>query len=441
MSQNKLEKSLGFTTALSTVVGIVIGSGVFFKANAVLSATGAPGLGILAWALGGIITIAAGLTAAEIAGAIPKTGGMVTYMKEIYGEKIGFLTGWMLSSVYYPGMIAALGVIFATNVVDLLGLSEGMIVVIAIITILSVCFANTLGGKTGGAIQVVSTACKLIPLALIIVVGFIKGEGSISTSLMPITNPELSTASALGAALLAVLFSYEGWLSAGNLAGEMKNPAKDLPKAITIGVMVVMLVYVVINIAYLWVLPAEQLASSATPASDVAKALFGNVGGSFVIVGIIISVFGTLNALILTGPRALFSLAESGKLPLGEKLSKISNKGVPANAIWVTSAIACVYALTGSWAILTDIPIFVCWVFYIMTFAGVIVLRKKQPNLKRSYKVPFYPFIPMVAIIGGIYVVVSTLFNQTTFALIGLLITAIGLPLYYINKKEVEETV
>lgn len=435
MSQNKLEKSLGFATALSTVVGIVIGSGVFFKANAVLSATGAPGLGILAWVFGGIITIAAGLTAAEVAGAIPKTGGMVTYMKEIYGEKIGFLTGWMLSSVYYPGLIAALGIIFATNVVDLLGLSQGMIVVIAIVTILSVSFANTLGGKTGGAIQVVSTVCKLVPLGLIIVVGLIKGDGSVSTSLMPITNPELNTASALGAALLAVLFSYEGWLSAGNLAGEMKNPGKDLPKAITIGVSVVMLVYVAINVAYLWVLPAEQLAASATPASDVAKALFGNVGGSFVIVGIIISVFGTLNALILTGPRALFTLAESDRLPLSNKIAKVSNKGVPANAIWITSTIACIYALTGSWAILTDIPIFVCWVFYIMTFTGVIVLRKKQPNLERPYKVPLYPFIPMVAIAGGIYVVTSTLFTQTTFALIGLLITAVGFPLYYVKKE------
>lgn len=436
MSNSKeLKKSIGFFAALSTVIGIVIGSGIFFKPNAVFSATGAPGLGILAWILAGIITITAGLTAAELAAAIPKTGGMVAYLKEIYGEKIGFLTGWMVSVLYYPGLIAAVAVIFATEVAAFIGISSS-VAFVAIITILLVAFANTLGSKTGGAIQSVSTVCKLVPLFLIMIIGFIKGDGSVSTSLTPIVDSELNVYTALGAALLGVLFAYEGWLSVGNLAGEMKNPQKDLPKAIIIGISIVMVVYVAINIAYLWVIPADQLASSATPASDVAKILFGAVGGKFVTFGIIISVFGTLNALILTGPRALYTLAEDKKIPMYNLLSKVSSKEVPANAIWATATISSLYALTGSFGILSDVTIFINWVFYIMTFVGVIILRKKAPEMPRPYKVPLYPIIPAIAILGGLYVVISTLFNQTTYALIGLCITFLGLPIYHIMNKK-----
>ncbi len=437
MSNNtELKKSLGFFAALSTVVGIVIGSGVFFKTNAVFSATGgAPGLGIIAWVVAGIITIAAGLTAAELAAAIPKTGGMVVYLKEIYGEKIGFLTGWMLSILYYPGLIAALGVIFATNVVALIGIDKNLVPIIAIASILLVTFANSLGSKTGGAIQSVSTVCKLVPLFLIIIVGFIKGDGSVSTSLYPVTSPEVNSITGLGAALLSVLFAYEGWLSAGNLAGEMKNPKKDLPKAIVLGVFIVMAVYVAINVAYVWVIPASELAVSQTPASDVATVLFGETGGKFVTIGILISVFGTLNALVLTGPRALFVLAENKQIPMHKSLSKISKSGVSANSIWATGIISSLYALTGSFDLLTNVTIFIVWVFYIMTFAGVIILRNKAPQMERPYKVPLYPIIPSIAIIGGLYVVVSTLFTQTNYAIIGLVLTFIGLPIYMIINK------
>lgn len=436
MKENKkLEKNLGFSTALFTVIGLVIGSGIFFKPNAVFSATGAPGLGILTWIIAGIITIAAGLTCAEIAAAIPKTGGMVVYLKEVYGNVIGFLTGWMLSILYYPGLISALGVIFATNVVSFLGLNESMTSFIAISTILFIALVNTMGSKTSGAIQVISTICKLVPLLLIVVFGFIKGEGG-SSNLMPMTNPDVSLASGLGTALLAVLFSYEGWLGAANLAGEMKNPKKDLPKAIILGISSVMLVYVAINIAYLWVLPADKLAVSTSPASDVATAIFGKTGGMLVTVGILISVFGTLNALLLTGPKALFVLAEEKQIPLNNLLSKISDKGVPNNAIWATALISCLFALTGSFDILTNITTFIVWVFYIMTFVAVIILRINKKDMERPYRVPLYPIVPIIAILGGLFVVLSTLFTQTSYALIGLCLTLLGLPIYFMMNKK-----
>ena len=431
-NQTNLKKSLGLFAALSTVVGIVIGSGVFFKANAVFTATGAPGLGIIAWALAGVLTIAAGLTSAELAAAIPETGGMVVYLKRIYGDKIGFLTGWMLSILYYPGLIAALGFIFATNVAALLGV-EGIIVpVMGVGVILLLAFANTLGSKAGGAIQTVSTLCKLVPLFLIAILGFVKGDGSISTSLYPITNPDVNLATGLGAALLGVLFAYEGWMSVGNLAGEMKNPKKDLPKAIVLGITAVTLIYVAINIAYLWVLPADILAKADAPATEVANVIFGQIGGRFVTAGIAISIFGTLNALILTGPRTLYALAVENNIPF---VSKVNKAEAPGNAIWVISILGALYSLTQNFGLLTDVPVFVVWVFYILTFVGVMILRSKEPNLERPYKVPLYPVVPLIAIIGGAYVVFSTLMTQTQNALLGLVIALVGLPIYFVLNK------
>lgn len=430
--QTNLKKSLGLFAALSTVIGIVIGSGIFFKANAVFSATGAPGLGIIAWALAGFITITAGLTSAELAAAIPETGGMVVYLKRIYGDKIGFLTGWMLSILYYPGLIAALGFIFASNFASLLGLDAQAVPVIGIGVILLLAFANTLGSKAGGMIQTVSTLCKLVPLFLIMILGFVKGEGSVSTSLYPVTNPDINMTTGLGAALLGTLFAYEGWLSAGNLAGEMKNPKKDLPKAIVIGITAVTLIYIAINMAYLWVLPADILAVSEAPATDVANVIFGATGARFITAGIAISIFGTLNAIILTGPRTLYALGLEHNIGF---VTKINKSEAPGNAIWVMSILGALYSLTQNFGLLTDVPVFVVWIFYILTFVGVILLRKREPNLERPYKVPLYPIVPMIAIIGGGYVVISTLMTQTQNALLGLGIALIGLPIYVAISK------
>ena len=437
-STQSLQKTLGFAAALSTVVGMVIGSGVFFKPYAMYNATGgAPGLGMIAWVVGGIITIAGGLTAAEVSAAIPKTGGMMTYLKEIYGEKWGFLTGWMQTVLFFPGTTAALAVIFATQVVTLLGLDANNMTLkigVAIITIFLISFLNTLGSKMGGTIQTIATAGKLIPLALIIIFGFVKGTGNPVMS--PIVGESVSIGSALGSALIATLFAYDGWINVGAIAGEMKNPGKDLPKAIVGGLSLVMAVYILINLAYLWVMPADQLMLTETPAAAVATAIFGPVGGKIIAVGILISVFGALNGYLLTGPRSPYALAAEKMLPGSNWLAKVNNGGSPANATWFIAILSAIYALTGKFDLLTDLTVFIIWIFYIMTFVGVMKLRKDQPNLVRPYKIPLYPIVPLVAIIGGTYVVINTLMSQPVNAIAGLVITALGLPVYSYMKKK-----
>ena len=443
MENKQLQKSLGIAAALSTVVGMVIGGGVFFKPQAVYTLTGgAPGLGILAWIIAGIMTITAGLTAAEVSAAIPKTGGMMVYIEEIYGKKLGFLTGWMQTVLFFPATAAAIAVMFGQQAAILLN-NPSLVMPMSIGVILLVGILNTFGSKTSGTIQTVSTVCKLIPLVLIIVFGFIKGSGD-----NPIMNPLVAEGirpmGIIGQLLVAILFAYDGWINVGALAGEMKNPGKDLPKAIIGGLSIVMAINVVINLAYLWVLPASELAQYASPASIVAEKIFGPVGGKLINVGILVSVFGCLNGYLLTGPRIPYTLANQKLLPA--TFGKLNKNGVPANATLFMVVLSVIYALSGQFNLLSDLSMFAIWAFYTLTFIGVIKLRKTQPDLKRPYKVPFYPVIPIISICSGLFVVIDQLFlagmKSSMISLGGVIVTLIGLPVYAImtkKKPELEE--
>ncbi|MDU2164699.1 APC family permease [Intestinibacter bartlettii] len=440
MENKQLQKSLGIAAALSTVVGMVIGGGVFFKPQAVYTLTGgAPGLGILAWIIAGIMTITAGLTAAEVSAAIPKTGGMMVYIEEIYGKKLGFLTGWMQTVLFFPATAAAIAVMFGQQAAILLN-NPSLVMPMSIGVILLVGILNTFGSKTSGTIQTVSTVCKLIPLVLIIVFGFIKGSGD-NPVMSPLVAEGISPMGIIGQLLVAILFAYDGWINVGAIAGEMKNPGKDLPKAIIGGLSIVMAINVVINLAYLWVLPASELAQYASPASIVAEKIFGPVGGKLINVGILVSVFGCLNGYLLTGPRIPYTLANQKVLPA--MFGKLNKHGVPANATLFMAVLSVIYALSGQFNLLSDLSMFAIWAFYTLTFIGVIKLRKTQPDLKRPYKVPFYPVIPIISICSGLFVVIDQLFlagmKSSMISLGGIIITLIGLPVYAVMTKKNSE--
>ena len=440
MENKQLQKNLGIAAALSTVVGMVIGGGVFFKPQAVYTLTGgAPGLGILAWIIAGIMTITAGLTAAEVSAAIPKTGGMTVYIEEIYGKKLGFLTGWMQTVLFFPATAAAIAVMFGQQAAILLN-NPSLVMPMSIGVILLVGILNTFGSKTSGTIQTVSTVCKLIPLVLIIVFGFIKGSGD-NPVMSPLVAEGISPMGIIGQLLVAILFAYDGWINVGAIAGEMKNPGKDLPKAIIGGLSIVMAINVVINLAYLWVLPASELAQYASPASIVAEKIFGPVGGKLINVGILVSVFGCLNGYLLTGPRIPYTLANQKVLPA--MFGKLNKHGVPANATLFMAVLSVIYALSGQFNLLSDLSMFAIWAFYTLTFIGVIKLRKTQPDLKRPYKVPFYPVIPIISICSGLFVVIDQLFlagmKSSMISLGGVIITLIGLPVYAVMTKKNSE--
>lgn len=436
--KGKLKREINLFGALATVMGTVIGAGVFFKTAAVTASTQSTSLTLLVWLLGGFLTICAGLTVAELATAIPETGGAVKYIEAAYGKLPSFLLGWSQSLIYFPANIAALSIIFATQLINLLQLSTDYLLFIAIITAISITGLNLLGTKVGTTVQSAILVIKLIPLAVIVIWGLLTpGNGTVQ--LLPIeAGKDVSFAQGLSSALLATLFAYDGWLGVGAMAGEMKHPEKDLPKAIILGLSFVTVVYLLINYVFLKTLPIDQIAGNLNAASDASGVIFGQIGGKIVTIGILISVYGALNGYTLTGIRVPYAMALENELPFSNQLTKLSKKfTVPYTPAIFQLVIACIMMTVGSFDLLTDMLIFVMWLFSLLIFVGVFVLRKKQPDLPRPYKVPLYPVIPLIAIVGAVFILGMTLFTQTGLAMIGIVVTLLGIPVYFYKNKHI----
>ncbi|OPD21121.1 amino acid permease [Clostridium botulinum] len=431
--EENLQKNLGLFDAIAIVIGMVIGSGIFFKPAIVFKNAGSPMLGILAWLAGGVITIASGLTVAEIAAAIPKTGGIFVYIKELYGEKFAFLLGWVQSIVYIPGSAAALSIILSIQITSFIPLTAIEQKVLAIAFIIFIMILNIISTKLVSKMQGVISIAKLIPIIAIIALGFIKGTAK--GDILNISSS--STVSGFGAALLGTLWAYDGWISVGNMAGELKNPKKDLPRSIIIGLGTTIVVYVLVNLALINIMPMGAIITSEKPASDVAVVLLGSTGAKIISAGILISIFGALNGYLMTGVRIPLAMSQDRSIPFSKYFSKVHEKsGTPVNAFIFETVLACLYVLSGSFNVLTDLVMFILWLFFTMAVAGIFVLRTKFKHLDRSYKVPLYPLVPLIGIIGSGYIIISTLITNTFYALCGIGITLLGLPVYsYIKKK------
>lgn len=433
MTNKSLKKSITFTQAMAIVVGMIIGSGIFLKPGIVLQSAGSPFMSILAWVAGGIITLASALTIAEIASAIPKTGGLYTYLGELYGDVFGFLLGWVQTIISYPASVAALAIAFATYSNFFIPMNDIQQKLLAISALAFIMLMNIIATKFGGIIQTIATVGKLIPIVAIIAIGLFSNASSEG-----VTNANtIANGTGFGAAILGTLWAYDGWISVTNMAEELKNPTKDLPKVISIGVIFVILVYVLFNVAIFKVLPMENILSSKTPAADAAVSLFGNSGGAFITAGIMVSVFGALNGYLMTGARIPMAMAEKGQLPFSNVFRVIHPKfSTPANSLIMQSLLAVVYIFSGTFNTLTDLLVFVLWIFFVMGVFGVFILRKKHPKNSGSYKVPLYPITPIIGIIGGLYILISTIIDSPVNSFVGIGITLIGLPVYFYLKKK-----
>ncbi|MGB8956758.1 MAG: amino acid permease [Tumebacillaceae bacterium] len=429
----KLQRDIGLAVAMSLVIGTVIGSGIFMKPGVVLASAGSVSNALWAWVLGGLISLAGGLTIAEVSTRIPKTGGLYVYLEEVYGRLWGFLAGWVQTILYGPAVIGGLGLYFGSLFAHLFGLDPGWKTGIGILTVAFLALMNALGTKYGGWIQTVATAGKLVPIALIIVFGVWKGDSSLS-GWEPITT-EVS----MGMAILATLWAYDGWMMVGAVAGEMRDPVKQLPRAIIGGLSIVMVLYLGVNVALLHVLsPAEIVSLGENAAGTAAAQLFGSVGGSLISVGILVSIFGCLNGKIFTFPRVPYAMADRGQLPASGFLSKVHPKfGTPLNAIALQAVLAILLMLVLNVDRLSDIAIFVVCLCNIFAFLALFQLRKRPVDAgQRLYRVPLYPWVPIAAIAGGIYVVYSMLAAKPFDALMAIGLTVIGWPLYaWMNRK------
>ena len=426
-----LKKTITFIEAIAIVVGMIIGSGIFLKPGIVFNNAGSPILGLLAWIAGGIITLASALTIAEIASAIPKSGGLYVYLEELYSEVWGFLLGWVQTVISYPASGAALAIAFSTYATFFIPMSALQQKFLAAGMLVFVIFMNVLATKFGGVIQTISTIGKMIPILAIILFGLMSGQAHDFRSIAVMTG-----GAGFGAAILGTLWAYDGWIGVTNIAGELKNPAKEMPKAIILGVTSVSGVYLLINIAILNVMPIESIVASATPASDAAIILFGTGGAAFITAGIMVSVFGAMNGYLLTGARVPLVMGERNQLPYATKFATIHKTfGTPANALIFEGILAVIYIFSGSFNTLTDLLVFVLWIFFVAGVYGVFILRKKVPASQRPYKVPLFPITPIIGILGGTYILYCTIVSSPLNSIVGIVITLIGLPVYFYLKK------
>ncbi len=396
-ADQNLNRTMTLVPAISTVVGTVIGAGVFYKASTVATATGSTSMSLFVWLFGGLISLAAGLTGAELAAALPQTGGMLVYIERAYGKLASFLLGWAQIIIYFPASIAAKGVIFGTQVANLMHWGAGAIIPSGIAALVSVALINMLGSKIAGQFQSITLVFKLIPLALIIVFGLLQ-PGGVEVSLFPVSPGHDATwATAMGAGLLGTMYAYDGWIHVGNIAGEMKNPSRDLPRAIAGGLIGIMVIYLLVNFVFLHSLPFHAIQGNENTAMDAAQHIFGGIGGKLITIGILISIYGTLNGYTMTGMRLPYAMALEKALPFSNKLVKLNRFKIPYVAGIFELVIAIALMFAGGFDTLTDMLVFVIWLFYTLVFVAVIKLRKTEPDLKRPYRVPGYPFVPLVA--------------------------------------------
>lgn len=434
-----LARSLGLVSAIAIVVGTCIGSGVFFKPAKVFLNAGSYKMGIAAWIFAGIITLFAALTTAEIASAIPQTGGMFAYIKELYGENIAFMLGWAQTLIYTPATVAAMSVMIAGMISKLLVQFGGSEVssmglkLIAIAMIIIMVIHNSFSVKIGGAIQVGATFLKLIPLVLMIVTGLFIGKLNPASAEIPASV--FSASKGFGAALIACMWAYDGWNTVANMGGEMKNPKKDLPRAIIFGLGIVMAVYVLVNMAIAKAIPVDEIITKGdTAVIDAARAVIGDSGSLIISIGILISLYGSMNGYFLSGVRVPYAMAVDNLLPGSKILAKTNASKSPIAANILALVIAIFLVIIGSFNMLTDLVVFVLWIFFILMVAGVFLVRKRS-DLVSSYKVPLYPVVPVLGILGGLYILISSFQSDWKLALVGVVVTVLGLPVYYLHKQ------
>jgi APA family basic amino acid/polyamine antiporter len=445
----KLKRQLGLFDSSMMVIGIVIGSGIFMTTGLMAEAIPSASLILLAWVLGGLQMLAGALTYAELGAAMPKAGGQYVFLREAYGQLPGFLFGWIAFVAYISGTNAALAIAVAEHVgsfypslstqniiigVGSFSISGGQIFALSLILILSII--NYLGIVFGKWIQNIFTVLKIGSILLFALAGLFISTGNHIDMSLNTTNMSIgSILTGMGIALVAVNWTVGGWEYITFAAGEIKNPKRNLPLALIIGTVTILTLYFLVNIAYLKVLPMDSLIGEIKVGEMTARSLYGpGIGGLFVLV-IIVSMFGALNGNILVGSRVYYAMAKDHLF--FSKAADVHPKfHTPGNAIIIQGFWAAALTLTGTFEELITLVVFVNFMLWIASASTVFVLRKKQPDLDRPYKVWGYPYVPAFFIIFSSAIMVNTFFKSPEQSLIGLGLTLLGIPAFWYWKKK-----
>ncbi len=459
---SEAKKSLGLLDATMIVAGSMIGSGIFIVSADITRNVGSAGYLILVWVITGLLTLIAATSYGELSAMYPKAGGQYVYLREAYGSLVGFLYGWSFFTVIQTGTIAAVGVAFSKfaayifpvlsekNILFDLGflkISAAQIVSICLITFLS--YVNTRGIQGGKWIQLIFTAAKLLALFALIIFGFIVASRSnfftmnwldawsahtfenVNGVVSGHSVVGFSLVAAIGVAMVGSVFSSDAWNNVTFIAGEIRNPQRNIGLSLTLGTLAVTVIYILANLMYVSLMPMQEIAFAKDDRIGVvaANVIFGNSGTYIIAILIMVSTFGCNNGLILSGARVYATMAED---KLFFKQAGVMNKnGVPANGIWFQCIWACLLCLTGKYGDLLDYVVFVVLLFYILTIIGIFLLRKRLPEFVRPYKALGYPVLPALYVVLASALCLILFMYKPTYTWPGLGLVLLGIPVYY----------
>lgn len=464
--QPKLKHSLGLLDGTMLVAGSMIGSGIFIVAADITSYVGSAGWLIAVWLITGFMTITAAVSYGELSAMYPKAGGQYVYLKEAYNKFVAFLYGWSLFSVIQTGTIAAVGVAFSkftaylipavsednklfSTMIGSWNFSISAAQCVSIVLICFLTYINTRGVKSGKLIQNTFTVTKLASLFGLIIFGFIMLKGDVWTanwtnawdihqlnkdgSVMPYT-----VAAALGAvaaAMVGSIFSSDAWNNVTFIAGEMRNPQRNVGLSLFFGTLIVTIIYVCINLVYTGVLPLLDIvnAEKSRVAVAASQVIFGNVGTLIIALMIMVSTFGCNNGLIMSGARVYYTMAKDGLF--FKRTGTLNEFAVPSFGLWIQCLIACILCLSGKYGDLLDMISLVAVIFYMLTIIGIFILRAKQPHAERPYKAFGYPVLPAIYIILGLAFCILLLIYKPEYSTGGLVIVLIGVPIYFVANR------
>jgi APA family basic amino acid/polyamine antiporter len=467
-----LQKTIGLWSATAIVIGSVIGSGIFMKPATMAGQLGSPYLLTIVWIVAGMISCFGAMAFAELGTMFPETGGQYVYLRKAYGDLVAYLYGWGSIAVINTAAIAAISFVcadYAGNFIHLphfdsavehsvvlpipligniLPLQNFGVKMLAIAIIAVITVANYISVKAGNSIQFISTLLKAVALLVLIFGILFSGKGSTQNFIQNSSDFHLngwSLFAAFMAATTGAFAAYDGWNNLNMVAGEIKDPEKNITKSLLIGLFACITIYVLVSLAYLYVLPVDEMAKSPLVASDAISKIMGSSGGTFIAVLIVVSTFGAASINLLANARVVFAMSEAKSFfTWTGKVNRRFN--TPGNSVLILGLWSSLFVISGSFDILADMFIFMSWVFYGLVVYCVFILRRKMPSTARPYKVKGYPLVPAIFILFTCFYLGTTVYNDISAymtgkapfikSVFGILLTAIGIPLYFYFKAK-----
>lgn len=430
----ELRRQLGLADGVAVFAGTILGSGIFMAPRGVAGAAPHPLMAVLMWAVGAVVAAAGASCYAECGARLPQAGGFFVYLRTTYGKPLAFVAGWVALAVTYPASIAAMANIFAGYLGGLLGIHGSFAVsCLAAVAVAVAVAVNAAGVKSGAMSQRVLTGAKVGALAILVIAAVLAPRSPAAAVATPTPAFGITSGAAMLSVLVWVLWTYDGWSDVTLLAGELKNPGRDLGRTVGIGILVLWLLYAGVQLAVLSLMPASAAAASDHVVADAVAAAFGPAGGKLLSALVVLTTFGSVNAVVFTSSRLGFAMAKDGVFP--SAFASVGERGSPVRSMLAISALSLGYIFTASFDNLLSFFSFAVWIFYALVAAAVLILRQRKVGEPATFRAPFGPVAPLVVIGVALYITIENLREHTLSSLAVVGIIAAGSAIYAVWRQ------